>query len=213
MWPALEPLLEALSHISSDSIDDQARKVLAYTLNLTPSWTPFEQEPNQCPNCGKPCENPKSPYCSNWCREQSSMVRQFRSNVLTGAILIEEKQAVYGQIIWWLLGGDYPRRLAMVPESGKRQTLKRTGGLCECGQFATTFDHIGSACNRPSNLRPVCPACARIREFMHPEILDKPANQAILNNIASRLTATNALLICDDAASWNWREFLKSRTQ
>lgn len=106
----LSRLINELARVGEPaSIDDEARKVLLYALGLAEPREIIIEDPMLCPNCGAACDLPKSPYCSSWCREQASVIRQFRSNVASGTAFDPEKQAVYGQILWWLVGGGYPR--------------------------------------------------------------------------------------------------------
>lgn len=205
----LEKLMEDLAALKPSSIDDEARLVLRHVLGLGVQALPVYTAVDLCPNCDGPCPNLKSPYCSEWCKAQASMVRQFRSNTMSGVILEHEKQAVYGQILWWLIGGGYPRRVAMLTEAGKRQALRRVNGVCGCGALATTFDHLGSACNRPSNLKPVCKQCARIRPFLDSERMLSEQAKEVFTSSSGRMLATAPLRICDDPQLWDWRVFVK----
>lgn len=205
-------LREQLGQISTPkTIDDEARLVLAYTLELAQPLSVRRSSSISCPNCGTQCTTPRSPYCSAWCREEASVIRQFRSNLSSGSIFDPEKQAVFGQILWWLIGGGYPRRVAMVEPRSRAAALKSTAGLCDCGNPATTFDHKGSACNRSLNLRPVCQDCAKTRPFMDPELLAKARSTEILVEAGSRMAAEVAVRECDDFEAWDWRTFLAAR--
>jgi hypothetical protein len=95
----------------------------------------------------------------------------------------------------------------------RERLFERGGGKCErCGAVATTFDHIGSACNRPINLRLMCDVCAETREFGDPRVLDAPASAARLDRLARRIAAPVALFESDDADAWDWRAFLSRRS-
>lgn len=133
----------------SDNVDVQARLALHLLVDpiLTgvPDHSPIKPDPSTCPNCGEPCASPKSPYCSNYCREASALVRQFRSSVGNGALLGEERQIAMGEKLWKLLGGLYPRRQAMAPPRSLKTVFQRQEGKCEvCGAPATTVDNVGS---------------------------------------------------------------------
>lgn len=109
--------------------------------SLEPSW----HEPGECPNCGAPCRDRRSPYCGDACREEAAFVRQLRDAVATGKIADPERRLALGQKLWHVLGGGRPYRQSLIPASAKRQVLKRSGGNCEvCGKPAETFDHTGS---------------------------------------------------------------------
>jgi hypothetical protein len=103
------------------------------------------EDPCLCPNCGADCQSAASPYCGDPCREEAAFVRQFRRALAEGAVFDPERRNMIAQAFWHALGGGYPARVALVPESARKQVLKRTGGLCEiCGAPAVTFDHEGS---------------------------------------------------------------------
>jgi predicted amidophosphoribosyltransferase len=98
-----------------------------------------------CPNCGKPCANSRSPYCSDECREVSALVRQLRLNLRSGAIYEIEKQIGLGEKFWRVMGGGYPRRRMLATGPTVARILKREQGVCQqCGAEATTIDHCGS---------------------------------------------------------------------
>ncbi len=130
-----------------DEGDRQARAVLSllHECQLPEIPYPEAEDPLTCPNCGVEMEGERSPYCSDRCKAQAAFVRQFRRALQDGAILKEEKQAMMGQNLWYLLGGGYPGRQKLAPKSAIKQLFKRTEGLCEsCAAPATTFDHTGS---------------------------------------------------------------------
>jgi len=132
-----------------EDIDQQARAVLGLlverALSSSPNATALMAEPQNCPNCGQPCDSERSPYCSCECREKSNFVRQTRRALLNGVAFDEEKQATLGQNLWRLLGGGFPRRQRLVTDKERARLFKRNDGKCEiCGAPATTFDHIGS---------------------------------------------------------------------
>jgi hypothetical protein len=106
---------------------------------------PVETTPWDCPNCGCPTDSLKSPYCSEHCREMAAFVRQFRAAIDNGMISSPDRQAAFGQKLWSLRGGGYPRRQLMVPARVVAKVIERDGGKCrECGAPATGIDHTGS---------------------------------------------------------------------
>ncbi len=125
----------------------QARAVLGYVLESVEvtSKRPQSVVPSTCPNCNSPTLNPRSPYCSEYCKDMAAFVRQFRSAVADGMIFDPERQLALGQKLWRIAGGGYPFRLTLALPSALKQVNKRTGGLCEiCGNPAATYDHLGS---------------------------------------------------------------------
>jgi hypothetical protein len=153
-----------------------------------------------------------SPYCSTKCRDQSAFVRQFRAAFANGSIFSPEKQIVFGERLWWLLGGGLPRRESMIPESAKRQVLKRSGGKCEtCGEPMATVENIGSGCNRPLHLRAVCPICAKTKSYGDAEFNQRAEVVERLSELAIRVRSLEPLRACDDPDSWDWRNFLEKR--
>ncbi|HVT14101.1 MAG TPA: hypothetical protein VHE55_17700 [Fimbriimonadaceae bacterium] len=129
--------------------DRRSRAVLSYLVELAPSFAPADFEaipadPATCPNCGEPVPVSRSPYCGDCCKEEAALVRQFRNAVATGAIADEERQAALGQKLWHLLGGGYPRRVALIPPKGIARVIARDGKCMHCGAPATTVDNIGS---------------------------------------------------------------------
>lgn len=98
-----------------------------------------------CPNCGEVGGSLTSPYCSTVCRDQAAFVRQVRYAILTNSITEPEKQVVFGAKLWWLLGGGLPMRVCIIPESAKKQVIKRSGGKCEfCSEPFTNIENFGS---------------------------------------------------------------------
>ncbi len=129
-------------------IDEQTRAVLNLLFSefkLRVSDTTIPVDPAKCPNCDRLVNEAKSPYCSGECREISAFVRQFRHAIVTNVILDPEKQAALGQKLWYVLGGGYPCRDALVPERVRLKVIEREGRKCQqCGAKATTIDHSGS---------------------------------------------------------------------
>jgi hypothetical protein len=196
------------------SVEDQARRVLHL---LTEAGWPTEAElqlsnPHLCPNCDGSIDKPSSPYCSDACRDRTAFVRQFRAAVASGTILEAEKQIVFGERLWWLLGGGLPMRDSRIPESAKRQVIKRSQGKCEfCGDGMSTIENFGSGCNRPLHLRAVCAACSRTKPFGDLEFIQTPAVVEILNNLRQRVNASSPLRPCDDPVTWDWRAYVARR--
>lgn len=133
---------------SNEAIELQTRAVLALLLDAAPKS--FEESelttnPQQCPNCDSEVDNSRSPYCSDECRETAAFVRQFRNAVNEAAFVNPDKQAALGQKLWFVLGGGYPCRDALVPDKVRLKVLEREGNKCQqCGAKATTIDHSGS---------------------------------------------------------------------
>ena len=196
------------------SVEDQARSMIHL---LTEAGWPTEAElqlsnPHLCPNCVGPVDKPSSPYCSETCRDRAAFVRQFRAAVASGTILEAEKQIVFGERLWWLLGGGLPMRDSRIPESAKRQVIKRSQGRCEfCTREMTAIENFGSGCNRPLHLRAVCLNCSRAKPSGDAEFSQSPAAQEILTDICRRINAQVPLRPCDDPVNWDWRAFVALR--
>ena len=197
------------------SIDDQARCVLHLLLDQVgeaeaPQISP--SDPFRCPNCDTETTSLASPYCSEKCKDEASFVRQLRAAMATGLILTPEKQNVFGERLWWLLGGGLPLRESRIPEAAKRQVAKRCGSKCEtCGEPMTAVENIGSGCNRPLHLRAVCPSCSQTKEFMYPGFSTSSQVVEVLNQLAERALAPHPLRACDDPESWDWRAVIRAR--
>jgi hypothetical protein len=192
--------------------DAAARAILLLLERGTIELGELAPDATLCPACGTPCASIRSPYCGEDCRERSGFVRQLRQGLESGALADRERQSVLGQILWRLLGGGNPLRIAMVPERALAKVYARTGGLCElCRAPATAIDHIATACNRPINLRPVCAACATTRPLGDPDLLERADSQALLDELATRIHAVSPLRACDDAATWDWRTYVNAR--
>jgi hypothetical protein len=139
-------------------------------------------------------------------------VRQFRTGLADGWIFEPEKQVALGQALWHLLGGGRPLRREIAPAKAIERAIKREDGLCQvCGVPATSVDHAGSGCNRPSNLRAVCDACCEDRAFGDPQVVEREGFRPLVDEIADRVISEKAVRICDDAATWDWRSYLKDR--
>ena len=142
----------------------------------------------------------------------AGFVRQFRHGLLEGWLALTEKQVALGQVFWHVLGGGRPLRLSMISAKERERVFKREGGVCQgCGALATTVDHLGSACNRTSNLRAVCEGCGTDRAFGSSLVLEDPLVQERLSDIALRIGSLCAVRCCDDAATWDWRKYLARR--
>ncbi|MBX3112010.1 MAG: hypothetical protein KF857_08375 [Fimbriimonadaceae bacterium] len=130
----------------------------------------------------------------------------------TGTIISAEKQVVFGERLWWLLGGGLPLRESRIPESAKRQVNKRCGGRCEsCGEPMVTVENIGSGCNRPLHLRAVCAACSRTKPYTDTAYPLSEGVAKTLATLASRAISPKPLRVCDDPDSWDWRAHLAQR--
>lgn len=139
-------LLESLpcEGLESD-LDLQARRTLRHLLEPALGRGGQAVEPGEpllCPNCGATATSLTSPYCSQLCREKAAFVRQFRAGLESGVAFEDERQANFGQNLWHLLGGGFPRRVALIPP---KALAKITARRCEvCGAEAVTVDHTGS---------------------------------------------------------------------
>ena len=99
-----------------------------------------------------------------------------------------------------------------IPESAKRQVIKRCIGNCEfCGKPMTAIQNFGSGCNRPLHLRAVCDGCAKTKAFCDPEFTQNPEFRSTVASLAGRVFSTSPMRICDDYDNWNWREFVAGR--
>jgi hypothetical protein len=211
------PLRAVLPDLSDAtlSLEDQARCVLYLLLDRIEDseqpQIPFD-DPYRCPNCDDRTESLAGPYCSESCRDQAAFVRQFRAALATGSILTPEKQVVFGERLWWLLGGGLPLRESRIPESAKRQVARRSVGKCEiCGEPMTTVENFGSGCNRPLHLRAVCSRCSMTKCYRDLEFSQSSRVVKLLSNFAKRIDTAEPMRQCDDPDAWNWREFMAKR--
>ncbi|HLK16988.1 MAG TPA: hypothetical protein VKT78_19440 [Fimbriimonadaceae bacterium] len=201
----------------SNVIEEQARALLRLLTNATIEGIarpaePVPEDPKCCPNCDAPCSLTRSPYCSTRCREISGFVRQFRAGLADGAILDPERQVAFGQNLWQLLGGGLPLRKHLIPDKVIAQVIAKQGGTCaHCSAPATTVEHIGTACNRPINLRAVCAECDETKAFGDPAVLERPEANALLRDLVTRIRSHAPLRCCDDPAGWDWRSYLAKR--
>lgn len=98
-----------------------------------------------CANCGGPVTGPKSPYCSDACKEEAAFVRQCRSALKNDTLIETDRQLALGQKLWFVLGGGRPYRRSLIPDRVVVKVIERHDGKCsECGQPATDVDHPGS---------------------------------------------------------------------
>ena len=196
------------------SLDDQARGVLR--LLIPTGQKPEAANPSafQCPSCDAPAASLSSPYCSDRCKSTAGFIRQLRAAIANQNILTPEKQIVFGERLWWLLGGGLPIRESRITESGKRQVAKRSEGKCEfCGAPMTLVENHGSGCNRPFNLRAVCAGCSKTRAFGDAEFCSSPAVVQALNEIRMRVHAPAPIRPCDDPEHWDWRAYVAQRKE
>jgi hypothetical protein len=194
------------------TIELEARDFFAKLINaaiLAPIDKPRLACPPICPNCVQNPIRPRSPYCSETCKEQAALVRQVRAHLLVEAIDDPARQVALGQVAWHVLGGGYPLRTSKVEPKPLAKVLARNEGRCEvCGAPATTVDHPRTACNRPINLRAVCADCCSDQPFGSPKIVSRSAYRHLFEELATRLSAETPLRICDHAETWDWREYL-----
>ncbi len=207
-----DQLLAVISHLGN-TLEEQSRAVLG--LVLVPGEEQLEviePDPGNCPNCGAPAQSVRSPYCGPRCREIAGFVRQMRAGLDDGEILDPDRQVALGQTLWYLLGGGRPLRIDLVPQKAVQLVSAKAGGNCAlCGKPATTLDHIATACNRPINLRAVCADCTTFSTFGDCSFLARPAAQGLRAELTARIGLPLAQRACDDASTWDWREFLKKR--
>ncbi|HLO97931.1 MAG TPA: hypothetical protein VK171_04990 [Fimbriimonas sp.] len=195
-------------------IEDQARSVLR--LLGDPHHAPVPEvtgvDSTRCPNCDGRVERLASPYCSEKCRDQAAFVRQFRAALASGSIMEAEKQIVFGERLWWLLGGGLPLRESQILESSRRQIIKLCMGLCDfCGAPMTKIENYGSGCNRPLHLRASCDDCSRTKSYTDAEFSRSAPVVRLLGDLSERVFAPNALRPCDDPISWDWRAYVAQR--
>jgi len=205
----LAGLPPAAEMATGEDMECRASAVLAWALENAEGakWKFSESDPLGCPNCGMPVDRPRSPYCSDRCREIAGWVRQVRRLIAEKHLPDPARAAILGQTLWALLRGGYPGRVAILPARSIQRVIARNEGKCEfCSQPATSVDHIGTACNREFNLRPVCSGCARTRPFGDPEIIGR----AELAEMQVRAVSREPLRVCD-ADEWNWRALVSLR--
>ena len=198
-------------------MEQQARSVLRHVLR--PITTGAEDaldlpaaDAKTCPNCGVRTGSTRTPYCSAECREIAGFVRQIRAGLADGSILDPDKQIAFGQVLWTILGGGRPLRRHLIPEKVQFQILQKAGGKCAlCGAPAVVVDHIRTGCNRPINLRAVCEACDATKPFGDEAILSRPEVVEMLDELSTRIGSLIPLRCCDDAATWEWRNYLAAR--
>jgi hypothetical protein len=194
-------------------IGDAARATLRLVLEPPiADLPPIKPNPAVCPNCGQPASSTRSPYCGTDCRELAGFVRSFRSGLRDGTLSDPDKQIALGQVLWRILGGGLPFRNSLISEKDLARLYKKTDGRCEeCGAPASTVDHRGSHCNRTTNLRPMCDACAITKPFGSESVLNKPSAQGLLTEMAARIASEEPLRPCDDAETWDWRAYVAAR--
>ncbi len=128
--------------------EDRMRAVLAPLLDAalaSPRSETIQEDCTRCPNCDSPSNSFKSPYCSDYCRQESAFVRQFRNAVETGTLLDPERQLGSGQAFWNLAGGGFPLRQKLMTAKQIAKVIERDGEVCAvCGAPATGVDHTGS---------------------------------------------------------------------
>lgn len=201
---------------SSEDADEQTRAVLVpvvrRAVELEQTSPSIPPDPTTCPNCGVPCDFKRTPYCGDSCREVAAFVRQFRTSLENGVIFERDRQVGMGQALWNAQGGGFPRRQRMVKPKEVAKAIEKGGGVCSvCGAPATEVDHWGSACNRTSNLVPVCSLHNRARGFGDPNFDLGEEVERFYDDVAMRLLAPIAIRCCDDAEAWDWRAYLNER--
>lgn len=145
MREALEQLITQLPSFGEGEIEDQTTAVLRLLAQPSIKQTPIPMDPLGCANCGSEIPNPRSPYCSDLCKETAAFVRQMRSALSDDLGSNRLRQIALGQKLWHLLGGGYPIRESLVSQRAIAKVIEREGGKCQaCGAPATRIDHTGS---------------------------------------------------------------------
>jgi hypothetical protein len=148
--PMIQRVLFGLPTVAGGTPEEDARSVLRLLFQpiadrmLTP-LPQIESDANLCPNCGAAVASTRSPYCGGVCRDTAAFVRQIRTSLAEGTLVDEERQAAFGQLFWYQLGGGRPYRQQLVDDKGLKRVFKNYDGRCaDCGAPATTIDHIGT---------------------------------------------------------------------
>jgi hypothetical protein len=133
---------------AGEEVDVGARAALGWLASEALICEPhprIEAVPGFCPNCGAPHQSTKTPYCGACCKDQAGLVRQVRAGLIEGSIEVEDRQIAFGEKLWRVIGGGYPRRRTLLPTRGWERVLEREGRRCQqCGAPATTIDHAGT---------------------------------------------------------------------
>lgn len=132
--------------VEGQSQEEAARATVRWLLSSPQGPLQARFGPSdRCPNCVDRLGQRRSPYCGAGCKEESAFVRQFRASLLSSEIENPDRQIALGQKLWHLIGGGYPLRVSLVSQSDMNRFIAKSGGLCaDCGNPATTFDHLGS---------------------------------------------------------------------
>ncbi len=137
--------LTELIPAQADNLHVRARQVLSLLIMESCETSIALVDPFRCPNCDQPVLTTRSPYCSDPCREMAAFIRQMRHALDTGSIENPDRQVALGQKLWHLLGGGYPLRESLIPNSVIKKVFQRESGKCQaCGAPATRIDHTGS---------------------------------------------------------------------
>ncbi|MCC7231145.1 MAG: hypothetical protein IT203_12190 [Fimbriimonadaceae bacterium] len=145
MREELERLIPQLPPNGAGEIEDQTIAVLRLLDQPDVVGAPPPLDHRGCANCGEETPNPRSPYCSDLCKETAAFVRQMRSALGNDLPSNRQRQIALGQKLWHLLGGGYPIRESLVPQRVVAKVIEREGGKCQgCGAPATRIDHTGS---------------------------------------------------------------------
>ncbi|CAN5486558.1 hypothetical protein BH11ARM1_BH11ARM1_00860 [soil metagenome] len=198
-----------MTEYSATEWDELASQVL-HILDSDPVSLPrADVDVMTCPNCGVAAGSDRSPYCGTRCREIAAFVRQFRAAQADGSFENLERRAALGQVLWFLLGGGYPRRIGLLTPKIIASVLARHGGKCElCDSAAVEIDHIATACNRPINLRAVCWQCHKTRAFGDADVLSQIE---LIDELKTRTSAIEPIRCCDDSSTWDWRAYVNKR--
>lgn len=135
--------------MSQGDMETRARAVVAELVRRVSEVetfpTPTPANPTLCPNCDTPFESPRTPYCSDACKDESAFVRQFRASLANGALHDPDRQVALGQKLWRILGGGLPLRVSLIPPKALNRVLSQRENRCEiCGEPSITVDNVGS---------------------------------------------------------------------
>ena len=209
---AILPALGGVDVTGSDKARAAFAILIQAVLESPSNAQAVPADPLKCPNCSTDCMIERSPYCGDACKEEAAYVRRLRGALSEAVIADPERQALFGELFWRLLGGGYPGRQELITDRARKEVFTKANGKCStCGAPAETMDHITTGCNRAINLRAVCHACSITIPFGETDFLSLETTAAKIELLASRISANAPIRASDDPENWDWRAFVNLR--
>jgi hypothetical protein len=145
-------------------------------------------------------------FCSQICEQKAKVVRYVRRALVNGGIEEPATQMAVGVRLWMLAGGSYPNKTRSLSVEQQNRILERDDFICQlCGKRADQVGRLDGGSSDTGNLSALCCDCNRRESFAHihpATALERNKLNAMLTDLAQRISAPVPMLFCDDHEHW-----------